>query len=534
MKRKIRGREAAVTDISKLVEDLNAGIRAGGKKLFDETVYRDTPILRVASSLPGGEPPEYRQMRRLGATFDRGLHTESRIFYEQAKFMADFTDTFPETAPFRSFYPTYRIMSLPQQRTYFTWRTRLRAGDLKKIDVSYVFIYVFELLNLAGVSSPEEAFGKLLAFYRSYRALDPVLDNYMPEWLRDFVVYYGLDKALLAGIADNTFDEHVAVLLRPEEADDETLFAAMQALSTVRAENSRFYRERTADFVAVSAAVYRRMNEYHAEHRKTSYCESLFGRLRTAPYAIFSSAVFYDCRRFENRSYEFGPFHRYVCADGRWQCTHPPGGGEKSKALGAFFRNIDAFLREACDYPYELKPAECTKQFETLAKKEIAAFIARKKEAERRVVTIDFSALDRIRAASEATREKILTDEERDETPAAEAEQPLEALPAAVPAQPPEPGAPGAPVTQAVQNAGADTPLSALSETETAFLRLVAAGEDPAAFCRSTGLMPSVLADEINEKLFDTFADTVIDFSSDAPEIVPDYAEDVSALLSAQ
>ena len=45
------------------------------------------------------------------------------------------------------------------------------------------------------------------------------------------------------------------------------------------------------------------------------------------------------------------------------------------------------------------------------------------------------------------------------------------------------------------------------------------------------GHMLSVLADEINETLYDRFGDNVIEFEGDTPVIVPDYEEDLKGLF---
>ena len=43
--------------------------------------------------------------------------------------------------------------------------------------------------------------------------------------------------------------------------------------------------------------------------------------------------------------------------------------------------------------------------------------------------------------------------------------------------------------------------------------------------------MPSLLADSINEQLFDSFGDTVIEFDGEDPQIIEDYAEELKGLL---
>ena len=43
--------------------------------------------------------------------------------------------------------------------------------------------------------------------------------------------------------------------------------------------------------------------------------------------------------------------------------------------------------------------------------------------------------------------------------------------------------------------------------------------------------MVSILADSINEKLFDLFGDTVIDFSADSPELIEDYTDELREMF---
>ena len=81
-----------------------------------------------------------------------------------------------------------------------------------------------------------------------------------------------------------------------------------------------------------------------------------------------------------------------------------------------------------------------------------------------------------------------------------------------------------------------ETPLggedSGLSSLEAAFLRCLLLGQPVEALAREQGTMPSLLADAVNDKLFDRFGDTVIDFSGDAPLVVPDYADELKGMLS--
>ena len=52
---------------------------------------------------------------------------------------------------FMQYWPTYDVMSPAQQQWYFYWRSEVRQGRLLATDLSYIFVHVYELINLIGV-----------------------------------------------------------------------------------------------------------------------------------------------------------------------------------------------------------------------------------------------------------------------------------------------------------------------------------------------------------------------------------------------
>jgi len=110
--------------------------------------------------------------------------TGARQFKKQARLLADLSDTCEETAPFAAKTPDYAMMTPPELRTYLTWRTRLRAGDLRRTETAYALLYCFELLS--GIE--KEPFPKLCRFLAAYGPLDRTIAKKLPGWLRDHFV----------------------------------------------------------------------------------------------------------------------------------------------------------------------------------------------------------------------------------------------------------------------------------------------------------------------------------------------------------
>ena len=62
-------------------------------------------------------------------------------------------------------------------------------------------------------------------------------------------------------------------------------------------------------------------------------------------------------------------------------------------------------------------------------------------------------------------------------------------------------------------------------------LRMLAHGDPPAALIKANHLMPAVVADTINEALFDVFEDNVLDCDGDVLLAVEDYQEEILQML---
>ena len=109
------------------------------------------------------------------------------------------------------------------------------------------------------------------------------------------------------------------------------------------------------------------------------------------------------------------------------------------------------------------------------------------------------------------TRESLLTDEERAE------EEKISVN--------------AAPVQTVEEKAPADTAPARTEDLQDTVVRMLLAGQDPGPLLREKHRMPSIVADDINEALFEEFGDSVIDCEDDRLSIVEDYREDLLRLF---
>lgn len=114
-------------------------------------------------------------------------------FFVDMKKYADIVGQKVEFVPFMQYWPTYDSMDRRQRAWYFYWRTQVRKGEYPDTDLSYIFVYIYELLSGCGWSQASDGYSCLMSIWMSYRERFPKLDYYLFEWIFDFARFYQLD-----------------------------------------------------------------------------------------------------------------------------------------------------------------------------------------------------------------------------------------------------------------------------------------------------------------------------------------------------
>ncbi|MCR5005593.1 MAG: TerB N-terminal domain-containing protein [Clostridiales bacterium] len=515
-----------MSDLGKRILDilgstLNDALKT--RKNMQSMVYRDEPIIRRASDLKRPEPrkpepvsvpsvpPVFEQMRRMASSTDALYMPREEVFFHQARFMEHYEDTQPYNGLSMHYLPTYQSLTNAQLRGYFTWRTRYRRGQEVIGCPDYYKLHTFELLHLIGAENAEDGYEKLTSILHLLIKADPLSQEDAAHWLRDFVLYYHLDTALLADPEQEAFDHALSVVLRKQDHDDVTFLHALLSLSSYSLDRSPFYKQYPELTARVVSRLFDALSAYYEKHRKNSLSESLFGRQAASSYVLFRNAIFYDHTTHPDYSYQVSPYMTYQCRGRWWTVTRYQGKPHGSKELGHLLKSCDRILRDQYSFDAKLRDDGRTPKYvETLLvriiqddQKEQAAAEAEAKAREAAKLTFDLSGLAAIRASSARTMDRLIVEEETE--------------PEAVPA---------APVVLVQEPA-----VGPLSSTEQAFLRALLEGRSYEDLLASEGLILSVLVDHINEALYDLLADTAIEWDGDRPVPVEDYIDDLKGLI---
>ncbi|MBO4356009.1 MAG: TerB N-terminal domain-containing protein [Clostridia bacterium] len=455
-------------------------------------------------------PEKIQQMRRLYEYGRESSSEKAKNFYRQGKFMEDYEDDYPWEGDFTCYFPTYHDLTAKQLRGYFSWRTKIRKGIFEEIPESAAYVYVYELLNGIGAGSPEDSLKKLREFKEKYidRGLgNERMNRNIRRWMNDIIIINGIpEETALKYIDPDGFenDKALAILKDPDGRSDEELFSALCRIGGKKEDFSPVLEKNPEKGHRMFCEIWKRcLSDYTDENGKDLF-SAIFGEKTLRFWFPLSNAVYYNPDPPTESEYRTSDIHSYCCKNGEWKesvyeklyfdlnvfkgLLH-----EADSALRRYFKT-GSYLREKVSNAWARPFANSVIEDDRRA--EI--------EAAKPRIEIDISGLDKIRKDAVATRDSLLSEEEKADSPEKTEEEKVLS-----------------------DETPSDTPLD---RVQIQILRLLLQNESPDGIIKENRLMPSMVADAINDALFDLIGDVVIEYDEKF-SIVEDYREDLSRLI---
>lgn len=499
---------AAKKNAAKKPAASGTGRRKTGTASHSAQVYTEQSIFKDPTVVFTPVPAQIRQMRSLsGYSTGSGTRSMESLFYQQGKYMENYTDDYPETVQCGRSTPMYYNLKDNELRAYFTWRTRYRQGMLPPAQNAFLLLYAYEILNLIGFASAETAYDALGRLLADYGEQYPSVKKSLLRWMPDFAAYYHLPYRL-----ENEKEAAQITILRHSSHTANELLLALDALSKYHIRDSKLYLAEPEQVSEILKAVYSALLMHYAEQKHMSLSAYLLGEQRRAEHIMFEGAVF-CIRDFQQEgAFRLSPLCVYHFYKGKWAketfCSEP-----HTDRIGALLRTFDSILREKLKFKGKLKAGALPDGDEAVIRAAMDAYFEEQKRKNTPVITLNEDELNKIRAAAEHTTDMLTLPEDTEP----------ETLPEPVIPETAEPDDGDADDSEIP-----DLPLSAPA---LALLICLVTGESWQPLL-DAGQMLSVLADEINENLYDQIGDTVIEMQDDnTPVLIEDYIDDVKGLL---
>jgi hypothetical protein len=443
--------------------------------------------------------------------FDRRIHHESAIiFYRQGIFMKDFTDDYEDTTPFSSYYPYYQLMGYEQLRTYFTWRTKVRKGNVPDNSLSYAFLYIYELLNNIGTDDPQDGLTKLIFFWKAFRVHNNTIDKYVLRWLKDYHIYYELPQSFKAFVEKNELAAHY-----PKTTNTENSFDLFCGISKYDIRRSAFFvGEKVKLITDCFCFVIDKLRQIFMDNG-IHFDDLIFQPTKLSVWTPFKDALFYPSMNQPDRRIVLSENEIYICRQNHWAYSTVLTTESGRQLIGYVMKQMESVLRKVTKYKFKLsanlntvthaavdKLKETGLSLEKIVSDATAEFY---REATKTVVRVDYGALSRIRQEALAIQEKLIVPEQEEPSIPVMKSLGLSASRCVSPIPSPDNETAAAPgVWESFKNALSSIEIGALS-------LVLRGGTELKKFADECGIMLEVLVDGINEKAMDFIGDSLMD-----------------------
>ncbi|WP_438347919.1 TerB N-terminal domain-containing protein [Paenibacillus sp. FA6] len=176
-----------------IVQEESVSLHITEMELVEERTEKGMPIPQREASfqleprrVPVQAPISSIELTPLQGVLSKNEHR----FTKRARQLEDQVGTAAVFVPFMNYWPTYDSMTGSQSRWYFYWRSEVREQRYPDSSLSYIFLYVYELINGIGWKDPRDGYQLMVDVWLAYREHHPKLTTYMLEWITDFTLVH--------------------------------------------------------------------------------------------------------------------------------------------------------------------------------------------------------------------------------------------------------------------------------------------------------------------------------------------------------
>jgi protein-tyrosine-phosphatase len=393
--------------------------------------------------------------------------------------------------------------------------------------LSYVFLYIYELLNNIGVNTPHDGLDKLLSFWASFQKHDSIIDKYIIRWLKDYHIYYDLPETFKDFVEKHHLSTHYPKITGTEDSFD--LFCN---ISKYDIRKSVFFTGETSKLITDCFYFVLEKIRKVFEAAGIPFDDALFRPTKkVTTWKPFKDALFYPWLKQPDRRVVLSYNEIYICRNNEWTFSTIITTEKGRQFIGYVMRQMESVLRKVTNYKFKISASIDMINPETLGKlKKLGLFMENivqravtefYKEATKTVVTVDFNSLSRIRQEALATTASLMVEEK---------EEPIASVPVPMTIPAADQNIFSDPADKESEDGldGWESLKDALSDSELQALAIILHGDGIKKFADQNNIMLEVLADGINEKAMDYIGDNLLDAEL---TIYEDYPEHVKGMV---
>lgn len=463
----------------------------------------------------------------------------AKLFYLQGSFMEDFSDNYNINIPCEYHSPTYNGLNVYQLRSYFSWRTFARKGDFKPTQISYIYLYIYELINKIGIKNDIDGLNKLLEIWHYYRKYDSKLDIYLPNWLKDYYIINNLK------IDYKELEEEYPVKIKSSQkiineimlGNYENKLEFYDAESDYHILKSKVMEHKYSFVIEMVIPVIFKNLDKHFNTSGYSFNEILFGGIRKSTWEPFKLAIYYHNPILNDFSFIFNDNEKYFKVKNDYYKETFVESPYYKPLMGYILKSIDITLRECFKISRNLKLSNSMLTHALKQDKKLYEFLTDGKiidiinitikkylienktkinniinEKRKQNIVIDAEKFASIRASSNRVQEKLIIEEDEEIKPIIEEKEEF----------------------VNVSNDIFENLIANLNSVELEFIKKIINSEnrnDLLKFSKSNNILYEVMIENINSKALDSIGDNLIEDYGDEIIIYAEYIETIKEKL---
>ena len=405
-------------------------------KKFNQNKYTNEPVNQTEQfSIEKKKISRLRQMKALSAS---NVTDTNKLFYLQGTFMDDYVDNYDINVPCNKNNPVYNNLTIYQLRSYFSWRTLIRNKLYKQTEQSYVFLYIYELLNKIGVKNEIDGLNKIIDLWQNYRVFDNSFDKYLSNWVKDYYIInrINIDFNLIEEefpIKNNDNLEDISEILI---GNYENKLEFLDSISNYHILKSKIMEHKYSFLInLVIPEIFKNLDKYFSENN-LSFVNITFGKFKKKYWHVYENAIYFNNKLESDFVFKFKNLETYYRKGNNYYKETFELSQYSKCIVGYILKNIEITLRECLKFSKNLKVnissldelssnAELysivtNKKFNMIINNTIKKYLIEHKTEINNIITkekkeeivIDANKFNEIRKSSSRIQEKLIVEEE--------------------------------------------------------------------------------------------------------------------------
>lgn len=405
-------------------------------KKFNQNKYTNEPVNQTEQfSIERKKISRLRQMKALSAS---NVTDANKLFYLQGTFMDDYVDNYDINVPCNKNNPVYNNLTIYQLRSYFSWRTLIRNKLYKQTEQSYVFLYIYELLNKIGVKNEIDGLNKIIDLWQNYRAFDNSFDKYLSNWVKDYYIInrINIDFNLIEEefpIKNNDNLENISEILI---GNYENKLEFLDSISNYHILKSKIMEHKYSFLInLVIPEIFKNLDKYFSENN-VSFVNITFGEFKKKYWNVYENAIYFNNKLESDFVFKFKNLETYYRKGNNYYKETFELSQYSKCIVGYILKNIEITLRECLKFSKNLKlnissldelssnaelySVVTDKKFNMIINNTIKKYLIEHKTEINNIITkekkeeivIDANKFNEIRKSSSRIQEKLIVEEE--------------------------------------------------------------------------------------------------------------------------